>query len=541
MMSATLLAGALTIGLGGSVFADGPDHKSGGKGDSHGGAATTSYNDDHDKKGKDDDEAKAKADARAKAEVEAKAKAEANARDHDEAEARAREANAKARAEGEAMVRANEARKQAEAQAEAEARSREAQIKVKAEAEAKAKADYNMKVKAEYEAKVKAEQEAKAKADYAYSLKVKADEDAKAKADYEYSLKVKYDESAKVKYDESAKVKADYEYRLKIKADEDAKIKAKYEANANVRDDSDGKNKADNDKNHEKALICHATSSATNPWVLIVVDTHAVPAHTAHGDILVTAGDAPCAAAAVVKGTEHEGKVKVVVHGSTCDAAVTDDKVSPATDTPDVVCTCEIPADQAAADTAAANGATQQFVSASPSTEVSPEVHAAMTTVQPLLTGEQPSTPATEAMAAEVQPEMVPVAQPLLAQPATDEVPTSVTSPDSKLTPGMALGLIGSPQAAPDTAVEAAATSPQMTEGTVVDAATTSPEALVPQQQAPVEATQAGGTTPFPFLPFLLPSAGNGAAMAWLLATLSTFGTFLAAAGYALRHGIFKR
>ena len=61
-----------------------------------------------------------------------------------------------------------------------------------------------------------------------------------------------------------------------------------------------------------KVYICHATGSATNPYVLIHVSSHALPAHTGHQgghDIVLGSTPGPCpqppAQAAEVKPAEH--------------------------------------------------------------------------------------------------------------------------------------------------------------------------------------------------------------------------------------------
>jgi hypothetical protein len=40
--------------------------------------------------------------------------------------------------------------------------------------------------------------------------------------------------------------------------------------------------------------ICHSTGSTTNPWVYIVIDSAAIPAHQQHGDIFLVTSQAQC-------------------------------------------------------------------------------------------------------------------------------------------------------------------------------------------------------------------------------------------------------
>jgi hypothetical protein len=47
-----------------------------------------------------------------------------------------------------------------------------------------------------------------------------------------------------------------------------------------------------------KEMVCHLTGSESNPAVVIVIDSHAVPAHEAHGDFVVESEDECVAPAA---------------------------------------------------------------------------------------------------------------------------------------------------------------------------------------------------------------------------------------------------
>ena len=55
----------------------------------------------------------------------------------------------------------------------------------------------------------------------------------------------------------------------------------------------DCENGSGDDQYNEKVLICHSTSSGTNPWVVISVSSSAIPAHKGHGDTLVNPNPPP--------------------------------------------------------------------------------------------------------------------------------------------------------------------------------------------------------------------------------------------------------
>jgi hypothetical protein len=55
----------------------------------------------------------------------------------------------------------------------------------------------------------------------------------------------------------------------------------------------------------KKVAICHHTASKTHPWVTLVIDIHAWPAHLQHGDTLGSC------AGTQTPGKTHDGKVAV--------------------------------------------------------------------------------------------------------------------------------------------------------------------------------------------------------------------------------------
>jgi hypothetical protein len=58
--------------------------------------------------------------------------------------------------------------------------------------------------------------------------------------------------------------------------------------------------------NNDKITICHATGSASNPYVEITIDSNALPAHIKHGDIYpVPANGCPTAQIPTVFTTAH--------------------------------------------------------------------------------------------------------------------------------------------------------------------------------------------------------------------------------------------
>ncbi len=83
---------------------------------------------------------------------------------------------------------------------------------------------------------------------------------------------------------------------------------------------------AQNGNAHGKVYICHATGSATNPYVLIHVSVNALPAHTGHQDgrdIVLGDNAGPCPAAGHVQGTTTTMTTTTTVTPTTTAAPVT--------------------------------------------------------------------------------------------------------------------------------------------------------------------------------------------------------------------------
>jgi len=426
VLSAALLAGALTVGLTASALADGPDKGHGKSGEHKGGAVTQTQqsgdscvcSDQQAQNAKADEDARAKA----KADEDAKVKAKAD-----------EDAKAKAKADQEAKAKADE--------------------DARAKAEAQARADEDARVKAAQEAKEK--EEASAQASACGCGQPAQTVTCPSACGQQTSATVDNDND----HQAQAKVEADNDHGNKVEA------------------------KADNDQDH-KVVICHATGSATNPFVMISIDRHALPAHLSnHGDdFVVTSDDTSC--------VQSTGNSNVGAAGQTPSA-----------------CSCEIPANTAAATTSPSESSpantAQPFISAGPGTESPTQVEAAMTGPLPTTTGAQP---------------LLSQEQPATTQPVANEATEQpFVTPNLELSPALSLGF---------------GATPATGNGTLVEAAATSPTGISPAQMAPAEAGQVGGDTTSPIL---LPSAGNAAGMAWFFATFSTMGTFLTAAGLAVR------